>query len=89
MTGRRRKPWKRPKDLPKGEIWPPDQGLHPIPESWKDRQVRLPPLRPLFGVFFIFEFTNIWQLRIDLGRECPHTFLQTIPSVPNVPAAVS
>ncbi len=33
---RRRKPWKRPKDLPKGEIWPPDQGLHPIPESWKE-----------------------------------------------------
>ena len=30
------KPWKRPKDLPKGEIWPPDQGLHPIPESWKE-----------------------------------------------------
>lgn len=29
-------PWKRPKDLPKGEIWPPDQGLHPIPESWKE-----------------------------------------------------
>ncbi len=36
MLGRRRKPWKRPKDLPKGEIWPPDQGLHPIPESWKE-----------------------------------------------------
>ncbi len=34
---RRRKPWKRPKDLPKGEIWPPDQGLHPIPESWKEK----------------------------------------------------
>ncbi|MCH8112781.1 MAG: hypothetical protein IH905_12640 [Proteobacteria bacterium] len=33
---RRHKPWKRPKDLPKGEIWPPDQGLHPIPESWKE-----------------------------------------------------
>ena len=36
MTGRRRKPWKRPKDLPKGEIWPPDRGLHPIPESRKE-----------------------------------------------------
>lgn len=23
-------------DLPKGEIWPPDKGLHPIPESWKE-----------------------------------------------------
>ena len=33
---RRHKPWKRPKDLPKGEIWPPDQGLHPISESWKE-----------------------------------------------------
>ena len=33
---RRRKPWKRPKDLPKGEMWPPDRGLHPIPESWKE-----------------------------------------------------
>ena len=33
---RRRKSWKRPKDLPKGEIWPPDRGLHPIPESWKE-----------------------------------------------------
>ena len=37
---RRRKAWKRPKDLPKGEIWPPDQGLHPIPEYWKE-EVRL------------------------------------------------
>ena len=33
---RRHKPWKRPKDLPKGEIWPPDRGLHPIPESWRE-----------------------------------------------------
>ena len=37
---RRRKPWKRPKDLPKGEIWPPDKGQHPIPESWKEEQRR-------------------------------------------------
>ena len=41
---RRRKPWKRPKDLPKGEIWPPDQGLHPIPESWKDETRRGYPI---------------------------------------------
>ena len=26
----------RAADLPKGEIWAPDQGLHPIPDSWKE-----------------------------------------------------
>ena len=48
---RRHKPWKRPKDLPKDEIWPPDQGLHPIPESWKEevRQGYHPTSRSVSG----------------------------------------
>ena len=39
-AARRRKPWNRPKDLPEGEVWPPDKGLHPISESWKQEQER-------------------------------------------------
>ncbi len=47
---RRRKPWKRPKDLPKGAIWPPDKGLHPIPESWKEEVRRgYPTTRSVSG----------------------------------------